>query len=353
MNVLVYNGPEVLQTSASRTITSLRSVLYPNYTVQSVTHQSLISSPWSSTCALLVFPACRLSLSKSVASSIKSYVENGGAFLGLRAGIRVAGGLLGVGSDYSFRLQDSTSGTTLYCTFAPGEASGPSTTLVRLANDESIVPVYQTSSVEFHGIEQARNVDVVARYSDDNAVAAAIAAIGSGKAALWGPHLEASAEAQEAEGKRQGALRYTLSGLGLKLPTSDPNSPRHPLPQFLLAPRPGVVSKILDALSVTLPGQFKDAHDTFDFHPASEAESIVQDSRAAEEASDIRPVIAYTDGSLPPKNLTPLFSPEKYFVELSSARKNAVRPATPENWGVGDALFYGEAVTSTQTLLDK
>ena len=363
MNVLIYNGPEVLQTSASRTVTSLRSVLYPNYTVQAITHQSLVSGPWSSTCALLVIPACRLPLSSSISSSVKSFIENGGALLGLRAGMRTGGLLGGANLDYSFRLQDPASGTTLYCAFAQGEDSEMYFTRVKVDHEDAASPLYQTREVDFNGSEQARNVQVIARYSENNSIAAAIATIGSGKVALWGPHLEAAVtsegsklsldEVHKTETWRQRALRSTLNALGLKLPISDPNNPVYPLPQFLLASRPTIVSYILETLSLELPGQFKDDHDPFAFPPASDAESLLQHGRSTRQADDIRHVIAYTDGSLPPIHVTPLFSPQAYFSELSAARSESTQPVPGTEWNIGDAIFYGEAVTSTQTLLDK
>ncbi|KAI0088237.1 hypothetical protein BDY19DRAFT_994153 [Irpex rosettiformis] len=363
MNVLVYNGPEVLQTSASRTITSLRSILYPNYTVQAIAHQSFVSSPWSSTCALLVFPACRLTLSPSISSSIKSFVENGGAFLGLRAGMRIGGLLGGAGLDYSLRLQDPASGSILYCTFPPSEESTFTLAPIKISGEDVASPVCQTKVVDFDGTEQARNVKVVARYSADNTVAGALAAVGSGRIVLWGLHLETIVnsevsglpinEAHEAETRRQRIFRSTLSALRLKLPKSDPNSPTHPLPQFLLASREPIVSQIFDALSLKLPGQFKDDRDVFSFHPASDAEDLLLQSRTASQADDVRHVIAYTDGSLPSMDLTPFFSPQVYFSELSSARSKIGQSTITTNWGFGDAMFYGEAITSTQTLLDK
>ncbi|KAI0685185.1 hypothetical protein BC835DRAFT_1290884 [Cytidiella melzeri] len=363
MNVLVYTGPEVMQTSASRAISSLRSVLYPHYAVQAVSQQTLTSGPWSSSCALLVFPACRLPLPTSVASSIKSFVENGGAFLGLQAGMR-AGSLLGAGGlNYSFRLQDPVSGSSLYCTFPSNEDSSPQLVPVSLRDEEVVSLLSQTKAVDFDGIERVQNARVVAHYPESKSIAAAAASVGSGNVVLWGPHLEvaisqessglSSDEAQTLEGRRQSMLRTTLSILGLNLPLSDPNSPLYPLPQFLLASRQGIVSHILEVLSVTVPGQFKDAHDTFSFHAAPHAETLLQQGRTANDPEEVRHIIAFTDGSYPSTNLTPRFDTAAYFIELASARGKTEHTTAPDSWSIGDALFYGEAVTSTQTLLDK
>ncbi|KAI0342898.1 class II aaRS and biotin synthetase [Trametopsis cervina] len=366
MNVLVYTGPEVLQTSASRTLTSLRTVLYPHYAVQPLTAQAFSSGPWSASCALLVFPACRLPLPKAVAQSLRLFVVNGGAFLGIRAGMRVGGGSLlgGFGGDeYSFRVQDPT-GSNTYCTFVSGEDVEGRVVSVKLQGEDAVYPLHEAINGEFEGIEGAKNAVVLARYAEHDKIAAASVNVGTGKVALWGPHIEAAilegasglsiAETQTAESKRLDMLRATLSVLGLKPPSQGSDGPAHPLPQFLLAARPGIVSNILDALSVKPPAQFKDAHDTFVFHDASDAETALQKARGNKEGDELRHVIAYTDGSHPAEELTPLFSTKQYFADLATARARApTSEGSAAQWAVGDAIFYGEAVTSTQTLLDK
>ena len=70
---------------------SLRRLLSPNYAVISVEGKAIIEEPWSSTCALLVFPGgadlgyCR-TLNGEGNRRISQYVERGGSYLGFCAG---------------------------------------------------------------------------------------------------------------------------------------------------------------------------------------------------------------------------------------------------------------------------
>lgn len=363
MNVLVYSGPETLQPSVSRTITALRSALYPQYTVQPVTLQSLTSHPWTASCALLVFPALReqLSLSSAVAASVRSYVEKGGALLGLRAGAKYGGSLFGSG-EYSLRFQHAKTGASIYCNFAPGGEEG--TQQVSVVTDEGItVPgIVETSTATFESVEGPDVAQVLARQAEDNSIVAAQFPVGAGHVALWSVHIEApivvdgeaSAELREAEEQRRKVLGKTLASLGLQLPSPSGSEPAHPLPQFLVCSlsRPDIVSRIVDSLALKPPATFQDANDTFAFHDATEAEVLLQQSRSSTNPDNTRHVIIYSGGSLPPTTFTPLFNVQQYFEDLSAARSKAGRTAA-EPWGVGEALFYGEAVTSTQTLLDK
>ena len=64
-------------------------------------------------------------------------------------------------------------------------------------------------------------------------------------------------------------------------------------------------------------------------------------------------IIVYKDGALPEKELTPIFDVAFFYKALATARSKFDIPKTPQPWGVGEALLYGEAITSTQTMLDK
>ena len=76
---------------------SLRRLLSPNYAVISVEGKAIIEEPWSSTCALLVFPGgadlgyCR-TLNGEGNRKISQYVERGGSYLGFCAGAYYASG---------------------------------------------------------------------------------------------------------------------------------------------------------------------------------------------------------------------------------------------------------------------
>ncbi len=70
---------------------SLRRLLSPNYAVISVEGKAIIEEPWTSSCALLVFPGgadlgyCR-TLNGEGNRKISQYVERGGGYMGFCAG---------------------------------------------------------------------------------------------------------------------------------------------------------------------------------------------------------------------------------------------------------------------------
>ncbi|KAJ3549407.1 hypothetical protein NM688_g5181 [Phlebia brevispora] len=364
MNVLVYSGPEVLQSSLSRSLSSLRSVLYPHYTIQAVTLQSLLLRPWTTSCALLVFPACReqLVLPSSVASAIKSFVEGGGSFLGLRAAARIGGALSSVDpADYSFRFQDRASGSNIYLDLPPGGEDQSRRTSIKSPDGVIVDGVLETTTFSFGGLDQTKNTyAILGRRADSDEVVAASFRADAGNVAAWTVHVEAPVHPQigpNSEEQRKDLLRNTLRALGLKLPTPDEEGPSHPLPQLLTAAptRPDAVDKILNSLGVRPPTMFEDSHDIFMFHAAPEGEDRVASSRIQTTSpdDDTRHIIAYRNGALPSKELTPLFDLASYFSTLVTSRSDAGLDPTSEGHGFGEVLLYGEVVTSTQTLLDK
>jgi biotin--protein ligase len=141
-----------------------------------------------------------------------------------------------------------------------------------------------------------------------------------------------------------------------------------PLPQFLTsAPdKLSITDTILDAIAAPQSGAqlttFKDANDEFHFHSLQESAALLATARAAAQtASDPstwqpKHIVVCRDGRLPDKTLTPLFDLELFYTALGAARRTEGLKApssTDLAWGIGEALLYGEAVTSTQTMLDK
>ena len=92
--VLVYSGPGVSPLSLSHTILTLSLILLPHYTVQPITPATLATQPWEASCALLVFPGGRdlpyvdeLEVKTKVTKRIKEWVNEGGRYLGICAGL--------------------------------------------------------------------------------------------------------------------------------------------------------------------------------------------------------------------------------------------------------------------------
>lgn len=374
MNVFVYSGPEVLQPSLKYALSTLRSILIPNYTIQTISKESLILQPWSAGCALLVFPGCYELSYLAIIPPIRQYVENGGAFLALSAGANYSSSqLLHLDSLTIFslpnqilRFHDKATASYLYPKFLPmGEAI---TSSVQLATGERAENIQQTWPGEFSGFENAKNVKVLA-YNGEK-VAALQCNLSKGTAVIWAPGIELPITADSVnlgvvEVERQKLMRSTLQELGLHIPPEAAGTILYPLPQFLVAPptKPYIVSQIVDALSGSSPvlKTFKDSNDTFHFHSISESQAVLQEADSLPKShSQLDPcalqpkhIIVYRDGELPSAQQTPLFNLGSYFNELSTARANSKHSGDPSPWAMGEALIYGKVITSTQTMLEK
>ncbi|KAF2712062.1 class II aaRS and biotin synthetase [Pleomassaria siparia CBS 279.74] len=91
MNVLVYSGNGSTSESVRHCLYTLRRLLSPTYAVIPVTGDIIIKEPWTTSCALLVFPGgadlgyCR-TLNGDGNRRISQYVNRGGSYLGFCAG---------------------------------------------------------------------------------------------------------------------------------------------------------------------------------------------------------------------------------------------------------------------------
>lgn len=390
MNVIVYSGPEVIPASLNSVLSSLRSLLLPQYAVQQISAQALQKQPWSVSCALLVFPRCLTRFPSTSNKLIQEYVERGGAYLALGAGAQcslrtLGGGAVDFGSpkETPLRFYDQIDDYYIYPRLSESTPiSTPRSVSVRNSDGSIAGGIYELGiSPEFEDVRSEKAV--IARYVEDNAtgaIASIATGIGLGKIAIWAPDIEYSlnedpalsllassgfgpSEIDAFENSRRNLFRTTLTKLGIQLPFSELTRTARPLPQFLVSAttKPTIVSQILNALATPSPGTqlsiFKDNNDTFHFHPLSNSADVLQDARTkAETPSDPSTwqpthIIVCSDGQLPHRELTPLFDLDLFFKSLSAAR--AEHDEKSETWGLGEALLYGEAVTSTQTMFDK
>ncbi|KAJ7151389.1 biotin-ligase [Mycena crocata] len=393
MNVLVYSGPEVVQASLDHTLSTLRSVLLPFYSVQPISQQALASHPWQVTCALLVFPGCRDIFLSKAAPIIDRYVQSGGGFLAFGYGSHYSSrgldqGILNVAStsiskDMLLRFFDKESGSSVYPSFHPDDT--PRSVAIQPTDGERIDIMFQTGTREVVGIDGGKpNVRVLARYVEDDvdgAVAGAIYTVGEGRILLWASSPEyplaeepassismASSLSPQAidlaEQRRLGLMKKTLLLLGLQVPEEATTICR-PLPQFLASHfmKPHIGTEITNAIAAPHPGTqltaFEDTNDKFRFHLLPESRALIRETRLAAttrtDPSTWQPkhIIICPENQLPGHDETPLFDLGLFFSALSAARKNEGVSEDVEPWGIGDALLYGEAVTSTQTMLDK
>ncbi|TFK53166.1 class II aaRS and biotin synthetase [Heliocybe sulcata] len=375
MNILVYSGPEVISASLAQSLTSLRTLLLPNYTVQAVTSQSLANHPWGAACALLVFPSCLSAPSSpKVTEAVNNFVNAGGAYLGLSSGAKFAGRV--TMPDGQLRFDDKRTATSIYPTFR-SNSEATTATLRSRADGNTEWRVNQDGSSSFIDIPDSPHVSVLARYSNGGVAGISYLSPGGLKLAIWSPSLEYTLaetplspdELRESEQLRLALLRDTLRSLGLHLPEDRP--PNCPLPQFLVAPpsRSDIVPHILSALQLevpsdgTAPAILSDANDTFHFHSYSNGVTALQQARVTsletsqlmkEEEWQPKHVVVCSTEQRPTSEHTPLFDVDRYFGSLHSARKQeGLDERERDSWGMGEALLYGEVVSSTQTMLDK
>ncbi|EGO01049.1 hypothetical protein SERLA73DRAFT_50233 [Serpula lacrymans var. lacrymans S7.3] len=336
MNVLVYadvQSPEIHQT-----ITTLKRILVPHYTVQPISTDSLLTQPWQPSCALFVLTASptrhqeATSLTGNAAGVVEKYVESGGSVLGLGYDVGKSGSAPGFGSDLSmlrdgkqFRLHDKKSGNTVYPrSFSPSTET-PSTHVHILESGTTLaLPVHSSSpqpnsesefESEVTNLENMSNLTVLARFEPSNAIAGLQMSIGSGKAAFWAERVDLpstitspdaafvssvpsnGSQAQEQIRPLLPALTHALQSLGILVPASDVHPSNaskpatitskptlsHPLPQFLFSrpKEPEIVQDFIRALfpashSTTgkSPQVLEDTDDTFYFHMAEKGEKI-------------------------------------------------------------------------------
>jgi biotin--protein ligase len=406
LDVLVYKGPGVSETSLHHTLSTLNKILNPNYTVTAVDAKLLETQPWAPSCALLVIPGGRdLPYVQHLASSIekiKDFVHKGGAFLGICAGAYFASGRveweagtpLEVVGDRALKFFPGTCRGCAYPGFEYESEKGAqllniTATVHGEASEESFEDIYYNGGGVFEGADtpqmRALGVLVTARYPNGKP-AAVTCAVGKGTAALWGLHPEyatnrdpyqtvlehsshkESSTAAAREAKRLRLVHGVLAGLGLTVPggAASTKLPSTPLPQLLCASpdRPGLVTTILTALNPYLKPSgeiegvrvLEDSQDKFRFfESSSDWLALARKEAEAEDAPDPatipRDIICY-DNSLPSAADTPLFNVSSYFEALRT-----IRGSNPfilnAKWGIGEALMYGEAVTSTQTIFDR
>ena len=382
MNVLIYASSASPQLS-----NALRSVLSPFYTVQSIVPGSLATQPWTASCALLVLSSdnspAPLSLPRSAHEAIQDYVTAGGRVLGIGFGVSCLPHRPGRDR---FDLWDARLSTAIVPE-SPQDVSvhsPPSSILLRTGTSLSGL---RPAGVSFELTRIASDNQIVHGHWEEasGAVAGIQVPIGFGHAAFWDvlPYLDGIEDTASV----LALLRYALTSLELSVPVETiPDGsvgpvatpiPRRPLPQFLLHPpgRGRIAETILRGLGLpnttaessgdSVLGVIKDTVDTFHFHKVATLEDAARlmaeargvsaadtSSSHAAAATDAPRIVVVLPPDVPPaRELMPQFDARKYFEVLASVRGDNVSDA--DNWGMGEALFYGEAVTSTQTMFDR
>lgn len=396
MNVLVYDGPGASKKSLAYSLSTLKTLLLPHYTVQTITPKALANEPWAGNCALLVLPGGRDlpyvdALAKSNALIVK-YVREGGAFLGLCAGAYYACSRV----EWEVGTHQEVSGSRSLCFFNgvgrgctypgfkyEGEEGARATSLLVYNSqsnaEERYDGIYYNGGGEFIGAETLEDTTILAKYTEGDGAgkaAGVFCRVEKGRALLWGTHpeypltLEPALSAisttrsdlkeriNELEERRWSLMRDSLRLLGLSVPAATHISQVHPLPQVLVSTPEA--SSAITVLVTSLTKDFvdseplilKDTSDTFHFHRKFQIEDLAQHINGFREMKTedlIRHIFLVQDGAFPPIATTPLFNIRHYLSELSTTKDSSTQYAQK----MGDVLLYGEVVTSTQTLLDK
>jgi len=344
MNVLVFAGFGVDQSSLNRTVSAFKSLLYPNYCVQTIHQQPFTSHSWASTCALLILPECCDLLTPSAIATVKAFVENGGTFLFLANGVRsthfnILDILPGSAKDSPLQIFDKT--TRTYVSHGAGEPFDIETWVGS--------PLYR------------------------DGVAAVRCSIGAGKANIWRPYLaytsqddispstSAPTEGSVTTQERKTLMQAVLKGLGLHLPSKHVQVFTRPLPQFLTShpSKPFAVSKVMENLAAPSPASdlsvFRDENDCFTFYPLAESAEVFHRCHTGSTIgiSDPKHIIVCLLGQLPSPDHTHLFDLHTYYAAVSEERNKNSLVDTLNSWGMGEVVLYGQVVTSTQTMLDK
>lgn len=398
LNVLLYNGSGVSAASRDFALANLRSFLAHRYDVQLVSPKSLREEPWTDTCALLVFPGGRdlpyqYDLEGKANRRIREWVESGGRYLGFCAGAYYAskrvefevGTELEVVGDRELGFFPGTCSGTAFPGFAYETEAGAREVVVELnrtawrdhwsQSPESAAVWYNGGGAFVMDPERSYpNVEVLAMYGQlpSRPAAGVRCEVGRGRAVLWAVHPEhptflspspspidgASIDTFEVkEQRRQGLLRATLGMLDLDV--SDVPAPLPQLlPLFLTSPDLSLVNKTAQAIASYGKNNgagaihLADRHDQFFLYPATAATRLLAEAHAQPGSSDADVLhaapkyIAACNTAVPSTDFTPLFDLPSYFRELDIATGDTA-PV------FGNVLLYGEAVTSTQTMLDK
>ncbi|KAI0998568.1 Biotin--protein ligase [Podosphaera aphanis] len=230
MNVLVYSGVGSTANSVRHCILSLRRLISLNYAVIPVTDRVILNEPWTTSCALLVFPGgadtgyCH-ALDGQGNRIIDQYIRRGGSYLGF-----CAGGYYGSSRcEFEVGNKDLEVVGRRELSFFPGTCRGSAFSGFRYRSEVGaravqVAIVSETLNAAITGQKfrcyyngggvfvdsknyENRGVEVLASYTDsldvdggDGSAAAVFIKFGGGRVILTGPHPEFAAANMNREG---------------------------------------------------------------------------------------------------------------------------------------------------------
>lgn len=402
MNVLIYNGNGTSKDAVQQTYNTLKSILGHAYDVMQVDATTLQKEPWQDSCSLLVIPGGRdtpyCQDLKDV--PIASYVRGGGRYMGLCAGAYFASAhiefekdtKLEIVGDRALGFFPGLSRGTMYPGFVYNSEKGARSVSIRQNQTSNSFKAYYNGGGYFVNAEKAENVKVICTFEDpglndenETAAAAVQCQVGKGQAILFGFHPEYDIRDIDLSENEQGEkikkeleesledcrnlLRQLLKDMGMNVMQQQEKEQIVPeLSPLYLAT---ISKELLQALTSKLlnetddKGIFKDSNDYFhisqmngdDFSSVAELLKNLSVERESQNQCPVLQIhypeakVSDTGFQLPDKSATPHFDLKKYFEALLKRRG--------EEWGggawyrFGNAAFYSEVITSTQTVLDK
>lgn len=222
--VLVYSDEGVDAFGLSETLSSLKASLDPSrYRIQTIDATQVKKGLWCKSCTLFVMPGGRdlpylERLGPSGMALIKSYVEEGGSYLGLCAGAYFASGLIEFEKGGPLEVVGER-----FLKFISGKAIGPAldkgsfryeaplgAKAALISWKDHSLSTYYNGGCYFFLSGEDKGVEVLSRYlSLEDAPASIIGcSVGKGRAVLSGVHFEFSSKALSA---RSGPMQKILA----------------------------------------------------------------------------------------------------------------------------------------------
>lgn len=211
--VYIYAGPGASKKTMKLTEAAIGHFLKPRYQIKYILPEQLINDSWEIQTALLIIPGgadipYAQALNGIGNQKIKSYVENGGSFLGICAGSYYAGKFVDFAKGTPLEVQGARE-----LSFFPGTVRGPIFAPFNYQNESSAravkitwkdivgfqknstFVVYYNGGGYFVDAETKQQTTVLASYDVEEEFAAIIECrLGRGKVILSGVHFEKDAD---------------------------------------------------------------------------------------------------------------------------------------------------------------
>jgi glutamine amidotransferase-like uncharacterized protein len=206
--VYIYAGPGVSKSSLAQIKNTLNFILQPNYQILEIFPEQILHDDWETHTALLIIPGgadipYARALDGIGNQKIRSYVENGGSFLGICAGGYYGGEFVEFAINTDLEVQGKRElgffpGIVRGPVLAPYDyqsESGARAAQIRWTNQgfpkNTVFSVYFNGGGYFVDATEKKLVSVLASYDIEEEFAAIVECqVGSGKAILSGVHFE-------------------------------------------------------------------------------------------------------------------------------------------------------------------